>query len=65
MELTVSNYWFEREIKELNVDLNYKFNVMVIGRVFSLDFASVFYQCGEYRELSNVIVNRDKTGGKD
>ena len=65
MGLTISNYWFEREIKELNIDLNYKFNVTAIGRVLSLDFASVFYQCREYRELSNVIVNSDKTGGKD
>ena len=42
MGLTISNYWFEREIKDLNIDLNYKFNVTAIGRVLSLDFAGVF-----------------------
>ena len=44
MGLTISNYWFEREIKELYVDLNYKCNVTAIGRVLSLDFAGVVYQ---------------------
>jgi len=27
--LYISNYWLEKEIKELSIDLNYKFNVKI------------------------------------